>query len=142
MLREFIRHNFWLKVFALVLAVMSWLTARFAINNEIGVGSLLLNPITTVELKYLPIHVLQNVADPRVFQFNPTEVTVTITGEASRVRTLTEKDIRVFVDFTGVDPEIGSLQALEVHFPPGIGRVQVIPAKTRIVQAPWPEMQK
>jgi hypothetical protein len=50
----------------------------------------------------LPISIITQPGDARVFKIKPTETKATIVGEEALVRRMTAKDIKIYVDLTEV----------------------------------------
>ncbi|MCL5098972.1 MAG: hypothetical protein M1608_15840 [Candidatus Omnitrophica bacterium] len=130
--REFIRHNFWLKLFALVLATLTWITVRFAIQHEIG---LVQNPLAnamTREFKPLPIRVLTEATDLRNFKITPPEASITVSGEAGLIGSLSKQDIQVFVDMADAGDEHEWIKKVNAVSPMGVSIIRISPIWVRV----------
>lgn len=133
-LRTLVFQDFWWKLFSLALAVLVWVTVSVAIEKE---GSPV-TPDLATRLKQrqfynLSIDVVSSTGDARNVQARPSEVEVTVQGDSKIIADLQDKDIRVMVDVTGVEPGPGLRRPLLVSVPPGITRVQVQPESVQLV---------
>jgi YbbR domain-containing protein len=137
LLRHLVFHDFLLKVFSMALAVLIWFTVtevqkeasplpRFNINSEIHTFS------------NLPVVVMSAAEDVRSFKVYPSEVEVTVQGDARILKTLSSKDIRVIVDLTGVESSGGLRKRIEVSTPSGVTHVRVEPQEVEVRFPPKP----
>ncbi len=132
-LRNLVFHDFWLKLFSLVLAVLIWLTVSVAIKKEVSpVSSLIFTPAERVFYN-LPISVISSAADVSDFKVEPREVALTVRGDAKTLQNLQSKDIRVMVDLTTFDPMTDKTKRIEVATPAGVSHVQVTPDEVRVL---------
>ncbi len=139
-LREFLHHNLWLKLVALLLATLMWLTVRFTIHQEQGqFQAAAAHSIITNTWANVPIMVLRDSHDPRNYQLEPSDVSVSAVGEAQRLRQLTARDFKVFVDLSVRESTPGSIRNIEVIYPAGIDSVMLSPPTTRVIRASTPE---
>lgn len=105
-------HNFWLKIFSLGLATMIWLTIHISITRDFA----LTNPnLTHPARQYLtlPVSVITQPGDGRVYKVTPKEVMATIDGEDPILRRMSAKEIKVYLDLT--DPKATSATNGELH---------------------------
>src|SRR6476620_6698135 len=94
-------HNFWMKIFSLGLAMMIWATVHIGITRDFAFTNP--NPSqASRKLMTLPISIITQPGDARVFKIKPTETKATIVGEEALVRRMTAKDIKIYVDLTEV----------------------------------------
>ena len=92
-------HNFWLKIFSLGLAMIIWATVHVGITRDLS----LTNPNVAHPFRTgipLPVSIITQPGDARVFKISPKLATATIVGEESIVRRMSGKDIKVYVDLT------------------------------------------
>jgi YbbR domain-containing protein len=132
-LRAFILHNFWLKLFSLLLATLIWFAIHFWVE---GGNRQPQNPITnqiTRQLFRLPVRVLTKPGDERVFKVDPPEVSVSVTGEAAVLRDLTPKNISVYVDVANIRSSRETNQQVKVDVPKEI-TVDVVPRTVNVEQ--------
>jgi len=135
-LRELVFHDFWLKLFSLALAVLIWLTVAFAIKKEGSPVGALTVPLQEMAFSNLPVVVMSSAQDVRSIRVSPSQVEVTVQGEAKALRGIQAKDIRVIVDLTDIEEAQGLKNRIEVSTPPGISLVRVIPSEVQIVFPP------
>lgn len=131
-LRAFIQHNFWLKLFSVLLATLIWFAINFGIENELNLPE---NPITnpaTKENLRVPVRVLTRPGDGRVFKVDPEEVTVTVTGEAAILRDVTPRTISVFVDLANVRSQRETNQQVKLDVPSGVTVINVAPRAVNV----------
>jgi YbbR domain-containing protein len=129
---KFLRHvfleDFLLKLFSLALAVVVWLIVTNARRKEAG---------TTPRIFYnLPVTVMSSVEDVRNFKVSPTEVIVTVHGDAKTVQNLQSRDIRAMVDLTGVTAASDLRKRIEVSVPAGVTCMRVIPEEAKVIFPP------
>jgi hypothetical protein len=129
---KFLRHvfleDFLLKLFSLALAVVVWLIVTFASQKEAG---------TTPRIFYnLPVTIMSSVEDVRNFKVSPTEVIVTVHGDAKTVQNLQSRAIRAMVDLTGVTAASDLRKRIEVSVPAGVTCMRVIPEEAKVIFPP------
>ena len=132
-LRALILHNFWLKLFSLLLATLIWFAIHFWIE---GGNRQPQNPITnpiTRQLFRLPVRVLTKPGDERIFKVEPQEVSVSITGEAAVLRDLSSKSISVYVDVANIRSARETNQQVKVDVPKEI-TADVVPRTVNVEQ--------
>ena len=136
-LQHLVFHDFWLKLFSLVLAVLIWFTVSLAIQKETSpVASLARNTAQRTFLR-LPVVVLSSAEDVRQIEIHPKEVEVTVEGEPRTLQNVQGKDIRAIVDLTGI--KAAELRKrIEVSTPAGVTHVRVAPQEVEIIFPPKP----
>jgi len=73
--------------------------------------------------------------DVRTFKVKPSEVDVTVQGDAKILNSLQGRDIRVMVDLTGI--EAAHLRKrVEVTPPPGVGHAFAKPQEVEVIIQP------
>ena len=131
-LRHLIFHDFWLKLFSLVLAILIWFIIHLALQKEVSPLSL---PASERRFPNLPVMVMFAAEDVRTFKVKPSEVEVIVQGEAKILKNLQGRDIRVMVDLTGI--EAAHLRKrVEVTPPPGVARVIAAPQEVEVIIQP------
>ncbi len=133
-LRALILHNFWLKLFALLLATLIWFAIHFGIANDFRIPQ---NPITNptvTQFLRLPIRVLTQPGDSRVFKVDPDEVIVTVTGEGAVLRDLTPKIIAAYVDLANSRSTRETNQQIKLNIPSGVTVVNFAPRAVNVEQ--------
>lgn len=84
-LRQLIIHDFWLKLFSLALAVVTWFTVSYAIQRRsTPAGNITLNTYQLTFYK-VPVVVLSSASDVHDFRVDPREVQVTVQGDRKSV---------------------------------------------------------
>ena len=128
LLRNLIFEDFWLKLFSLALAVLVWLTVTFASQKDAWTDKRVLSN--------LPITVFSATEDVRGFKVSPSEVQVTVQGDAKTLQNVQSKDIRVMVDLTGVATARDLRKRVEVFVPEGVAYTRVAPKDVQVVFPP------
>ena len=131
-LRHLIFHDFWLKLFSLVLATLIWFLIHLAIQKQVSPLTLTVN-----ERKFpkLPVMVMFAAEDVRTFKVKPSEVDVTVQGDPKILNNLQGRDVRVMVDLTGI--EAAHLRKrVEVTPPPGVARAFATPQEVEVIIQP------
>jgi YbbR domain-containing protein len=128
-LRSLILDHFWLKLFALILASLIWLTVRANLGPAAGE--------TTRTFANRPILLLTDSAEHVAMVANPSRASVTVQGSAALLRELSEHDIHVYVRLNEQRQAGGELP-VHAHTPPGAIVVLVAPATTAVRPADAP----
>ncbi len=134
-LKRVVLHDFWLKLFCMALAVLTWLVLHFASVEKQGAPSVNLLPLVQRTFPALPILVVSSAEDVRSVRVNPKEVEVTVQGDAKTLRDLQAKDIRVLVDLTGIQAS-QLRKRIEVSTPAGVTHIRVDPEEVQVVFPP------
>ncbi len=125
-LRESMRHNLGLKVFAFFLAVLTWLTLRYMERNarwpSTGITS-----TTQVELSGLPIRVLTETGQMPACQLEPDKATVVLRGRSAELSKFTKREVWLFVNLVNGKESVGGTYMIQAHCPPGITVEQIKP---------------
>src|ERR1043165_7967880 len=133
--RHLVFHDFWLKLFSLVLAVLIWCVVYFASqkgNTADGPLSLTAKERTFF---HIPVMVMFSAEEVRSSKIAPNQVDVTLLGDGKFLQTIQSKDIRVMVDLNGIEAA-HLLKRVEVDPPPGITRFRVTPQEVDVVITP------
>ena len=131
-LHHLVFHDFWLKLFSLVLAVLIWFTVSLAIQKETSPVPPLIRNMAQRTFLRLPVVVLSSAEDVREIEINPKEVEVTVEGEPRILQNVQSKDIRAIVDLTGI--KAAELRKrIEVSTPAGVTHVRVAPQEVEII---------
>ena len=131
--RDIILHDFWLKSFSLVLAIMVWLAVHANIRTESGAQ----NPFRLPEQDKFPhpIVLMTDPKDQQAYMVEPAYVTVKVNADADVLKKLNPNDIQVSVDlrhatnFPGafpVDVKLPRNVSLQTYYP---SHVHIEPAK-------------
>jgi YbbR domain-containing protein len=135
LLRNLVTQDFWLKLFSLLLATLTWLAVNFLLTRE----SSPLAPLVPTDVRTflnLPVVVMSSAEEVRDFKVSPNQVSVTVQGEARLMQSLQPKDVRVLVDLSGVRASGQLRRQIEVSTPQGISYVQVVPPQVEVVYPP------
>jgi YbbR domain-containing protein len=133
--RNLVVQDFWLKLFSLLLATLTWLAVNFILTKK----SSPLAPLVPTDVRTflnLPVVVMSSAEEVRDFKVSPNQASVTVQGEARLMQSLQPKDIRVLVDLSGVRASGQLRRQIEVSTPPGISYVQVVPPQVEVVYPP------
>jgi YbbR domain-containing protein len=127
-LRNLVFEDFWLKLFSLVLAVLTWLTVTFASNKEIGTESRVFSN--------LPVTILASAEDVHNFKVSPHEVEIIVRADPKTLQSLQSKDVRAIVDLTGVAAARDLHKRIEVSVPAGVTYLRVAPEAVQVIFPP------
>jgi YbbR domain-containing protein len=135
-LRQLFLEDFWLKLFALILAVLIWLTVSLAIRKEVSPVPAAPAQNTAERVFFnLPVVVYSLAEDVHSFRVNPQEVSVTVQGERKALETLRGQDIGVTVNLTHLDGT-PLRKRIDVSTPVGIMHVRVEPPEVEVLLPP------
>jgi hypothetical protein len=125
-LRNLVFEDFWLKLFSLALAVLTWLTVTFV------------SPKGTEQRAFLnlPVVILASAEDMHNFKVNPTEVNVTLQGDPKTMAALQRKEIRAIVDLTGIGAARDLRVRVEISVPAGVTHMHVAPEDVQVIFPP------
>lgn len=119
-LRQYVFHNFLLKLVALAAAVLLWM----AISNE---------PRTEVAIT-VPIEFQHVPQDIEITTEKIPQAQVRVSGPGRVVRNLADSDIHAIIDLTGVHPgeRTYDLTSRQIHVPPEVEVVQIGPTRLHL----------
>lgn len=126
-------HNFWLKIFSLGLATIIWMTVHSGITHDLT----LTNPNIAHPYRTgldLPVSIITQPGDARVFKISPKQATATIIGEEPIVRRMSAKEIKVYVDLSDMKSKGETNGELHVDAPKDILVIGLDPAAVQIEQ--------
>jgi hypothetical protein len=172
-LRSFIQRNFWAKFLSFVLAFMTWLsirttgsrTAQAESEGKIPVSGVpevgLPNPGEALNAKKpspagdavvssdpfsRPVAIYKPAGDAHAYEVKPAEVELVVKGQKESLEAMETKEIRVFVDITGVlekfktaEQHAGIPVRIEVHTPKSVALEKVTPNLATVKRIPPPE---
>jgi len=127
-LRNLVFEDFWLKLFSLMLAVLTWLTVTFASNKEIGTE--------TRVFSNLPVTILASAEDVHNFKVSPHEVEIMVRADPKTLQNLQSKDVRAIVDLTGVAAARDLHKRIEISVPAGVTCLRVAPEGVQVIFPP------
>jgi len=126
-LRKLFIEDFFLKLFALIVAVWIYATVRNTLAQD--------REKTFLDL---PVLVLSTASQVGELKVSPDRVNVTVRGEAQALDRLLAREVHPVVDFTL--PEAGALRRhrVVVSTPPGVTPVSVRPNYVELIEVPAP----
>jgi YbbR domain-containing protein len=137
LLRNICFKDFWLKLFSLALAVLTWLTINFAVQREaMPTGPMGLGVPAQKVFPRLPVVIMSSAEDVRSLSVHPKEVEVTVQGDSRTLAKLQPKDIHVIVDLTGIQAAHDLRKRIEVSTPAGMAHVRVNPEEVQVLFPP------
>lgn len=140
--RNLIFRDFWLKLLSFIFAVLIWRTVSevFLRNDHSPSLSSSLSTFGshTVERTYvnIPLLVIFPAADVRTLEVNPTEVQVTIQGEAKALQNFDPQNIHAQVNLRDIESARNLRKRIEVVVPAGFVYTRVIPDEVEVVIPP------
>lgn len=132
-LRNLVLHDFWLKLFSLGLAVVTWFTVAFAIQRRTSPQASVTVASELRTFYKVPVVVLSSASDVRDFKVDPQDVEVTVQGDRDNVQNLQSKDVRAIVDLTGIEGAADLRKRIEVSTPSGVTYVRVFPPDVKVI---------
>jgi YbbR domain-containing protein len=126
-------HNFWLKIFSLGLATMIWVTVKHGISRDFALTNPTMNQTSRQRMK-LPVCVIAQPGDGRVFKISPKEIIATIDGEEPILRRMSAKEIKIYVDLTDLRATGVTNGELRADAPKDVTIVDLNPAAVSIEQ--------
>jgi len=136
----FIKDVGW-KLFSLVLAMVIWFMVRPVSREPAKSGNPLVASVPRT-FTNLPVVVMSSAADVRAFKVRPDAVRVTVSGRREIVDALTERDLRVTVDLTGIESTRGLQARVTVAVPPGVTFIAARPPEVDVVVPPRSDSEK
>ncbi len=128
--REIIFNNFWLKITALLLAVLVWFTLHRSDKSDADfAGEWQFHPSTRT-LDKVQIIVMQSAADIHKIEVNPKVVKVEISGEDSLLQHLSARDVQVFIDMDQLNG--GKTLPVRVFVPRGLKVKSILPSSVEV----------
>jgi hypothetical protein len=119
-LRQLISHNFWLKIFSIAAGTIIWMAIHFSIDHDLTLSEPAAGHRLVKKVISVPISILQEEGDARAFKLTPTNVVLTVMGEAKSLRGPEGKDIKMFVDLTAYQARNATQEDLHPGVPTNI----------------------
>ncbi len=130
-LRDYIVQNLWLKLFSLVLAMLIWFVIQANFTQTETRFPYLPSHVDTTRDFRRPVIVMTSAANRRLFQVEPTEVSVKVRGDAALVDKLAPEDVQVCVKLMDVtDPQGPFL--VDVTVPRDVSVQSILPAHVMV----------
>jgi YbbR domain-containing protein len=130
-LRRLIHHNFWLKLFSLLLATMLWF-AVFSVQDRPERVPGYATGIQQKTFEKVAISILKTPSDTRLYTVSPSSVDVKVEGAPEAIAALTIRDFEVFINlanrrYENTLPQVhalvqGDVRVLDIS--PGFVRVK------------------
>lgn len=131
-LRDFIQHNFWLKLFSLLLATLVWFLVHLVIESgHPRPANPIINPVS-IEYYRQPVRVLKQPGDARIFKVEPNEVIVKLTGDDAVMRDISPDNVSVFVDMAKSRSAHETNQQVKLDIPSGVTVMDVVPRTVNV----------
>jgi hypothetical protein len=134
-LRPLIFHNFWLKMFSIASGTIIWMAIHFSIDHDLTLSEPAAGQRFVKKIMTVPISVLQDEGDARVFNLIPTNVVLTVMGEAKTLRGPEGKEIKMYVDLTDHDSRAATQEDLHPGVPTNIYVLEFKPHTVTVVPA-------
>ena len=126
-LRHLILHNFWLKLFSLGLASLIWLAVHYQIQSDYAPQPRASRTVLRQEV-VVPISIIAQPGDGRVFKITPRQATATTVGEEGVLDKMSPKSLVLFVDLSDYRGRQPTNQELHVHAPAAVSVIKIEPA--------------
>ena len=120
MFRHLVLHNFWLKIFSLAGGTIIWMAIHFSIHQDLTLSEPASAQQLVKKTLSVPISIVQREGDTRIFKLDPTNVQLTVMGEAGVLNGPEGKEIRIFVDLADYHSATATKEDLQPDLPPGI----------------------
>lgn len=124
-LRTIFLHNFWLKVFSVLVSTLIWLTVDANLKKELPLGRFAIGEVKR-KFVHRPVLVMTGAGEHPALALEPSDVSVLVRGPTSTVGNLREEDVQVFLDLQGRRELSGDFRIV-VHVPPGVSEVYAFP---------------
>ena len=134
-LHEIVTKDSGWKILSVALAVAIWLTVH-TISEHAAKRVNPLNGLVTQTFPAVPVLVVSTAADVREFKVTPATVQITVSGKPDAVTALDPRQIRVFVDLTGIEAARDLRKRVDVSTPAGIAFVSAMPADVDVTVPP------
>ncbi len=136
-LRHLIFHNFWLKIFSIASGTIIWMAVHFSMDHDLTLSEPSASQHFIRQVLAVPISILQEEGDARAFTLTPSNVLVTVMGEAKTLRGPEGREIKVYVDLTDYHSPTATQEDLHPGVPTNIYVLEFKP-HTVSVQATLP----
>jgi hypothetical protein len=130
-LRAFFLHNFWLKLFSVVLATLIWLAVWASLRGESVLSHRIASAEVTRKFPRRPVLVVTGTGEHPALAIEPSDVSVLVRGPAAVLSGLKEQDIQVFLHLQGRLDSAGDFGVV-VHAPIGVTEVVAFPEHVTI----------
>jgi YbbR domain-containing protein len=138
LLRTIFVHDWPLKLFSLLLAVLTWLTVHFSLRQQVVPvpGNQSLSAKTYFDL---PVTIVSANMDVSSYKVEPKEVDVTFQGSKEALEEFPRSSFRIIVDLSGTVLKAAQQLPVEVIAPAGITYAHIAPESlVRVIPPPPP----
>jgi YbbR domain-containing protein len=126
-LRHLVFHNFWLKIFSIALGTIIWMAIHFSMDHNIALAEPGPRQLLIKKTIEVPIDIMKQENDPRTFTLHPTNVLLTVGGEAGTLHGPEGREIKVYVDLTDYHSGTPTQEDLHPGVPPNINVIEFKP---------------
>jgi len=132
-LRSLILHNFWSKLFSLVLATLIWLAVHFGIQIDFALAQpMQVEHLATKQLDHVPIGAVVRPGESRSFRISPAEVNVVVMGSEAALLRVSLDTIHLHVDLTGFRDPVNTNCELHADVPKDLTLMSIAPPSVRV----------
>jgi YbbR domain-containing protein len=131
-LRDLLLKDAMLKLFSLILAILTWLALSY-VHRESALASTASLYSGHVSFLNVEVVVLSSASDVHDFRVEPKTVEVTLEGDIKVLQALQSKDVRALVDLTDLQPGADVRKQIAVSTPVGVRHVKVTPREVRVL---------
>lgn len=134
--RNLVVKDFWLKLFALALAILIWFTIDFSITKEVSPWAELIG--RTADETVMTVPVVVPATDSRNVSVTPQQVEVTLRGDPKLLGQLKLRpgDVRAQVNLSGIQSANGLLCSVEMILPQGVSYTHIKPDQVEVGVSP------
>lgn len=115
--RDYILHNFWWKLFSVLLAALTWFTIQTALQKD---QNLTQSPVVTTSTRTfsgVPVLVLSPAANTNKYRANPSAISVEVSGAADLLEKLQARQIQAVIDVSEAPDEKEFRKEIQVQVP-------------------------
>ncbi|HEX3716396.1 MAG TPA: hypothetical protein VH595_00380 [Verrucomicrobiae bacterium] len=131
---DLILRNFWLKFFSVALAIVIWLSIHYDIHEGSPSAQFSINRLAAQEYIRVPVTVITNTGDTRVFKITPSDVVVIAVGEETALRRAANKNIKVSLDLTEFHSKEPTPMELQSTAPSDVTVMEISPSTATVEQ--------
>jgi hypothetical protein len=122
-------HNFWLKLFSIILATLIWIAVRANLASA--------SADVNRKFPHRPVLVMSGAGEHPALTIEPGDVSVLVRGPAELIGRLKEQDVQVFLPLDDRQDLPGEF-AIVVHVPPGLKEVVAFPDRVSVQRSGRP----
>ncbi|HEX4122629.1 MAG TPA: hypothetical protein VH619_18600 [Verrucomicrobiae bacterium] len=132
--QDLILRNFWLKFFSVALAIVIWLSIHYDIHEGSPSAQMSINRLAAQEYIRVPVTLVTNTGETRVFKVTPSDVVVIAVGEESALRRAANEKLKVSLDLTDFHSKDPTPMELQTSAPPDVTVMEVTPSTVTVTQ--------